>query len=56
MLLEKLPSELEPYAAFRLRVAKKALAGAVHGGDDPQVAALRHEIDIWEEVMACLSR
>ena len=56
ILLHRMPDELAPYAAFRLRVAKKALAGAVHGGDDPQVAALKHEIEIWEEVMACLSR
>ena len=56
ILLHRMPDELAPYAAFRLRVAKKALTGAVRGGDEGQVAALEHEIDIWEEVMACLSR
>ena len=56
VLLKEKPDTLIPYAAFRLRVAKKALLGASRGGDDTQVEALNHEIDIWEEVMACLSR
>ena len=54
VLLREKPDTLTPYAAFRLRVAQKALLGATRGGDDPQVEALNHEIDIWEEVMACL--
>ena len=54
LLLKKLPPSLVPYAAFRLRVAKKALLGAEKGGDTVQAAALQHEIDIWEEVSKCL--
>ena len=54
VLLRELPESLKSYAAFRLRVAKKALTGAERGGDAAQVAALEHEIAIWEEVMTCL--
>lgn len=56
VLLWELPESLVPYAAFRLRVAKKALSGATRGGDGAQVVALNREIAIWEEVMACLRR
>ena len=49
VLLERRPPELLPYARFRLRVARKALSGAV--GRDAQVEKqLRREIEIWEEV------
>lgn len=54
VLLDRLPPELAPYAAFRLRVARKALKGAEAAGDDIQAAPLRKEIEIWEEVSACL--
>lgn len=54
VLLRDLPPSLAPYAAFRLRVARKALAGAMAGGDAAQIEALNREIDIWEEVRACL--
>ena len=54
VLLRDKPESLRPYAAFRLRVAQKALGGAEKGGDRAQVVALRHEIDIWEEVLKCL--
>ena len=54
VLLRDRPESLTPYANFRLRVAQKALRGAEKGGDAAQVAALRHEIDIWEEVLKCL--
>lgn len=56
VLLERLPDELTPYARFRLRVAKKALAGAAESGDETQTAPLEAEISIWEEVLACLAR
>ncbi len=56
VLLERLPAELAPYAAFRLRVARKALAGAERAGDEAQAAPLKREIEIWEEVEACLRR
>ena len=56
VLLARLPRGLEPYAAFRLRVEKKALAGALASEDDSQRAPLEREIAIWEEVWACLQR
>ena len=56
VLLKTLPDTLAPYAAFYLRVAQKALVGAAHGGDKAQIAALEHEIAIWEEVAQCLRR
>ena len=51
-----MPDELLPYARFRLRVAKKALSGALASGDDRQIAPLEQEAAIWEEVLACLLR
>ena len=54
VLLEKKPALLKDYAAFRIRVAKKALAGAQHGSDEAVIAALKKEIAIWEDVDACL--
>lgn len=56
VLLERMPRALEPYAAFRLRVAKKALAGALASQDDTQRVPLEREIAIWEEVWTCLQR
>ena len=56
VLLERLPAELAPYAAFRLRVARKALAGASVSSDEAQQVPLEQEIAIWEEVCACLRR
>ena len=56
VLLARMPRALEPYAAFRLRVAKKALAGALTSEDDSQRAPLEREIAIWEEVWTCLQR
>ena len=56
VLLERMPGELAPYAAFRLRVARKALAGASVSEDPAQQAPLEQEIAIWEEVCACLQR
>ena len=54
VLLERKPPLLADYTAFRLRVARKALAGAQQGGDAESVNELRREIKLWEEVEACL--
>ena len=56
VLLKRMPGELKPYAAFRLRVAKKALAGAAASEDRSQQEPLEQEIAIWEEVCACLQQ
>ena len=56
VLLRRMPAELLPYAQFRLRVAQKAHAGALTSGDAGQIAPLAVEIEIWEEVCACLRR
>ncbi len=53
VLLERLPEELTSYARFRLRVARKALAGASAAADAAQTGPLEREIAIWEEVLAC---
>lgn len=54
VLLRDRPALLADYAAFRLRVARKALSGAEQGRDEAVAAALRREIEIWKEVEACL--
>lgn len=54
VLLRKRPGELADYAAFRLRVARKALSGAEKGGDEDEIRALGEEIGVWEDVQACL--
>ena len=54
VLLRERPPLLGEYARFRLRVAGKALEGAARGGDEESADALRREIEIWEEVEACL--
>lgn len=56
VLLSRMPEELAPYARFRLRVAKKALQGALVSSDASQREPLEQEIGIWEEVCACLQR
>lgn len=56
VLLKTLPDTLAPYAAFYLRVAKKALIGAEKGGDGAQIDTLKYEMAIWEEVLQCLRR
>ena len=48
VLMKKRPDGLFEYAAFRLRVAEKALEGVRKGGQDD--AGLRREVQIWEEV------
>ena len=48
VLMRTRPETLFDYAAFRLRVCQKALAGVVSsGGQDP---ALSQEIALWQEV------
>ena len=54
VILEKKPALLAEYAAFRLRVLKKALDGASRGADAEDIALLSHEIAIWAEIAACL--
>ncbi len=54
VLLERRSPLLADYAAFRLRVARKALDGALQGGDAANIEALRREIAIWEDVEKCL--
>jgi len=54
VLLKTKPETLAGYTQFRLRVARKALAGAESGGDAEVIRALREEIEIWEGVEACL--
>ncbi len=46
VLLKKRPEALWDFAAFRVRVAKKALRGALAGGMD--AAGLKREVEIWE--------
>lgn len=54
VLLRNKPEALAGYAEFRLRVARKALIGAEHGGDTKVIDELRDEIQVWEDVQACL--
>ena len=49
VLLKKRPPLLSDYAAFRLRVAGKALQGARRGHGD--AAAFEREISIWEAII-----
>jgi len=54
VLLARKPAILSDYTQFRLRVARKALAGAANGSDENVVAGLKREIEIWEGIEACL--
>ena len=54
VLLQRKPALLVDYAAFRIRVAQKALLGARNGRDEESADALRAEIEIWKGVEACL--
>lgn len=54
VLLREKPEMLAAYADFRLRVARKALAGAEHGEEHEVIQTLRKEIEIWEDVRKCL--
>ena len=50
VILEKRPPELAAYAAFKVRVARKALAGAQKSERDVQQTFL-DEIRLWEPLM-----
>ncbi len=54
VFLKEQPSLLRDYAAFRIRVTEKALAGARHGVDAENVRLLSRSLDIWKEVEKCL--
>ncbi|MEA5068019.1 MAG: hypothetical protein VB067_03440, partial [Christensenellaceae bacterium] len=49
VLLKKRGEALRGYAAFRARVAEKALLGAREGGD-PAAGLLAREYDMWKEI------
>ncbi len=51
VLLRERPPLLAEYAAFRVRVARKALAGAERGADDEAVRQFRREEEIWREFL-----
>ncbi len=53
VLLEKRPADFAGYVQFRLRVQRKAYAGAVKG-EAENAEALAHEIALWEEIGQCL--
>ena len=56
VLLRRMPPELLPYALFRRRVARKALQGARASGRGEEEKPLLEEVQIWEEMCACLQR
>ena len=49
VLRRERPALLGDFAAFRIRVLKKALAGAEAGGDEASAAQAREELRIWED-------
>lgn len=53
VLLVKRPVDFAGYVQFRLRVQRKAYAGAVKG-EAENAEALAHEIALWEEIEQCL--
>ena len=53
VLLVKRPADFAGYVQFRLRVQRKAYAGAVKG-EAENAEALAHEIALWEEIEQCL--
>ncbi len=53
VLLKKKPVDFAGYVQFRLRVQRKAYAGAVKGSSE-NAEALAHEIALWEEIEQCL--
>jgi len=50
VLLKTRPALLNDYAAFRIRVLKKALLGAEKGGDTAMIGAIRSELSTWEGI------
>lgn len=53
-LMRERPETLKPYAEFRIRVAQKALNGAIKGGDEQQAALLNRQLTLWKEVASWL--
>ena len=53
VLLKKKPADFPGYVQFRLRVQRKAYAGAVKG-ESKNAEMLAHEIALWEEIEQCL--
>lgn len=54
VLLKERPALLRDLAAFYIRVACKALAGAEAGNEEQTARQLRRELEIWEDVERCL--
>ena len=54
VLLKERPALLRDLAAFYVRVARKALAGAEAGNEEQTARQLRRELEIWEDVERCL--
>lgn len=54
VLLKERPALLRDLAAFYIRVARKALAGAEAGNEEQTARQLRRELEIWEDVERCL--
>jgi len=50
VLLKTRPALLNDYAAFRIRVLKKALLGAEKGSDTAMIGAIRSELSTWEGI------
>ena len=50
-LLRERPELLKEYAAFRARVAEKALAGAEKGSDTENIETQKRELEIWKRMM-----
>ena len=54
VLLKERPALLRDLAAFYIRVARKALAGAEAGNEEQTARQLRRELEIWEDMERCL--
>ena len=54
VILKNKPETLREYTSFRIRVAKKALAGAENGAAKENIRELKREIAIWEDIEKCL--
>ena len=49
LLCEK-PPLLRDYARFHIRIAEKALSGALRGDDAASISALERTLEIWKDV------
>ena len=49
VLIQMRPDGFKDYAAYRLRIARKAYEGAIHGNGD--VSQLNRELHVWEECL-----